>query len=292
MAKFKVLKNNQIYMSWLGIYSHHLTDLTGEFFKSIATYCIFIALISVVITSWLYCIKNWETDVKSALDAFKIVFSALQCIGMYVSIGLKMIQIKILHLKLQKIVDESAEISFPSNLCNEMVLKMFSSFFSFYSDEDDAVNNIYWKSEEKSRMWTTFFGFSVLFNTSAFTAVLIYALCCMALGNYNTSSWYLLLNVILPFDKRQPIGWFMSWIMQVAMTLAYALCMTAITSYFMSCCFYIEAMSNHFDFIMNAIKTDVEQNQTEKIPMEIRRNHLKITNNLCKAIQFHTEVLE
>lgn len=107
MEKFQVLRNNQIYMSWLGIYSYRLTELTGEFFKSISTYCIFVALISVVITSWLYCIEHWSDDVKSALDAFKIVFSALQCIGMYLSIGLKMIQIKMIHLKLQRIVDES-----------------------------------------------------------------------------------------------------------------------------------------------------------------------------------------
>lgn len=106
MVKFKVLKNNQSYMSYLGIYSSRLTEPTNEFFKSIGCYFNVIAMLTAFIGCTVFVSKYHSSDVKDALGSFKLCFSASQCLGAFLGIGLNMIKVKALHLELQQIVDE------------------------------------------------------------------------------------------------------------------------------------------------------------------------------------------
>lgn len=112
MTKFKVLTTNVAFMMPFGIYSRHLTEVTNEFFTSIAPYFISIAMISVTIVAWFFVRENWSTDVKSPFEAIKVTLGGIQCLGMFVSVGLKFNQIKMLHLNLQGIVDESTHFYF------------------------------------------------------------------------------------------------------------------------------------------------------------------------------------
>lgn len=105
MAKFKVLKNNQKYMTHLGIYSNNLTKPTNEFFNSIISYY-FVTLMAVTLAASVAFILKNPSDVKPSLGALKICFAVFQCVGMFLGIGLKMIKVKNLHLELQGIVDE------------------------------------------------------------------------------------------------------------------------------------------------------------------------------------------
>lgn len=106
MAKFNVLKSNQMFMAWLGINSHHLNEPTNEFFKSFAAYWTFSIMVLAIITSFWYVSENWAIHVKPSLGAFKIAFAGIQSSGMFLTIGMKMSKIKTLHLKLQDIVDQ------------------------------------------------------------------------------------------------------------------------------------------------------------------------------------------
>lgn len=103
IAKFKVLKFNQICMSPLGIYSHSLTSKSNKFFKSIGTYYIITALLSAVYLACTFIYENWPTS----LGAFQITSAGLQGFGMFLSVGLNMRKTKVFHLKLQEIVDKS-----------------------------------------------------------------------------------------------------------------------------------------------------------------------------------------
>lgn len=72
MEKIQVLKYNQAYMAWLGIYSYRLTEPTNEFFKSIvAWFFMFDSFVMIIISSVLYIIK-YMSDINAALGAFKI----------------------------------------------------------------------------------------------------------------------------------------------------------------------------------------------------------------------------
>lgn len=102
MSKFNVLKYNQAFMAWLGIYSHNLLEPTNEFFKSFVAYFIVINLLTGLYGSAAFAEKN-----RSALlSAMKICMAAVQSIGSFLNIGLKMRKIKALHLALQQFVNE------------------------------------------------------------------------------------------------------------------------------------------------------------------------------------------
>lgn len=105
MAKFRVLKYNQIYMTHLGIYSNHLNKPTNELFRSYFCYYAGFLIVIALLALGGFIVKYFS-DVKPALDAFKIFIAAIQCAGMLYGVGFKMIKVKALHLELQRIVDE------------------------------------------------------------------------------------------------------------------------------------------------------------------------------------------
>lgn len=105
MAKFKVLKNNQEYMSRLGIYSNHLTEPTNDFLKCFFSYYVMSAMFANATVSGAFVCLH-PSELKPALGAFKIGFAAMQCAGMFSGVGYKMVEVKALHLELQRIVDE------------------------------------------------------------------------------------------------------------------------------------------------------------------------------------------
>lgn len=102
MKKFKVLKKNRIFLSWLGILSN-----PREFSTSlIAFWIVATLLILVFVCDFCYVLANWSsTDVKSTLGAFKIAVAGIQSSGMFLTVKLKADKIRALHRKLQEIVD-------------------------------------------------------------------------------------------------------------------------------------------------------------------------------------------
>lgn len=112
MAKFKVLKYNQTYMTHLGLYSNlnRLTEPTNELFKSFFYYYVSLTSAVSLFGGAAFIMENLS-EVKASLGAFKIAFSAIQCYGMFLGIGLNVIIVKALHLKIQQIVDEGMSTS-------------------------------------------------------------------------------------------------------------------------------------------------------------------------------------
>lgn len=107
MVKIEVLKSNQFYMSKLDVYSRDLTKPSKNVYKSFGIYYITFAMLATFYTSWLFIRENWSTNVKASLDAVKIIFAGIQCIGIFLNIGFKMNDTRVFHRRLQEIVDGS-----------------------------------------------------------------------------------------------------------------------------------------------------------------------------------------
>lgn len=105
MAKFKVLKYNQIMMSWQGIHSHHLTEASNDFHRSLSSYYVIVTLFLFIIASAVRIHSYWP-EVELILKPCSVAFGGVQCVGMFICIGLQMKRIKALHLELQRIIDE------------------------------------------------------------------------------------------------------------------------------------------------------------------------------------------
>lgn len=105
MAKIHVLKYNQIFMAPIGLYSYRLMEPINEFYTSIAPYYIeFFVLIFLISSAAGFTFRN-VSQIDVALQNVSLFIAGIQCAGMYISIGINMKKVKVLHLKLQGIVD-------------------------------------------------------------------------------------------------------------------------------------------------------------------------------------------
>lgn len=110
MAKFTVLKNNGDLMKRLGYFSHEtLTTKTNEFFKSPWTYYIFFTSPAFIISSSVFIYQNAQDRINIALRTAIVHLGECQSFGIFTNFGMQMKNVKTMHLKLQKIVNESAQ---------------------------------------------------------------------------------------------------------------------------------------------------------------------------------------
>lgn len=92
-------------MAWLGIYPRNLNETINKFFNSCVAYWTVFILICAIPFGLGYIFENWSIHVKQSLSAFKMIVAVMQAIGMFLSIGVKMREIKKFHFKFQDIVD-------------------------------------------------------------------------------------------------------------------------------------------------------------------------------------------
>lgn len=134
------------------------------------------------------------------------------------------------------------------------------------------------------------FVYYVPFHVSTYIIVLIYAVYCIANGNYDTSRWYLAMNMSLPFDQTRVDGWLLTLIVQLLMASSYAMCMTSFTSYFVSCCYYLSAMSDHFNVLIDCVTKKIQTFQMAQKNIEAIDQEIHI--DLCNIIKFQMRIYE
>lgn len=106
-ARIEVLKNNQLLMTWIGIYSHSPTNQNLKAFHTYAAYYMHIICIFGILFSTIFVLDN-PSDFQEVLEALLVIVAASQGYGSYLTVGSKLREVKSLHFKIQEIVDESA----------------------------------------------------------------------------------------------------------------------------------------------------------------------------------------
>lgn len=257
MSKFKVLHHNQKIMARLGINSHSLRSLTNEFFHSFSAFCITSITIIFTIISCIVFIYENITNYESVIDAAMCSFAGLQGCGMFISIGLNMKNVKALHLKLQEIIDNISD------------------------NDDNGIANMYWENEQKCQKFTKWFFYYVFAHQSIVMASLCYSFYCIFVGNRDTSTFVLAFNIVVPFDTRHLFGWYVQWLIQLSMSISYVLSVVSVTSYFVCCCLYVQAICDHFNLLINSIDQNGE-------PYDERIQKTE----MIEAIEIHVKVFE
>lgn len=98
-------------------------------------------------------------------------------------------------------------------------------------------------------------------------------------GNRHPETWYLPYMISLPFDRSTYMGYFLSLLAQMMAGYTYILTMTAVTTFFLACCFYIEACVQHLKF------------KIENMDI-IDENKQNAFNQLRDIVQFHVAIIE
>lgn len=301
MAQFIVLSSNEKLMNRLRIFTNRLNDPINEFFTSITTFYFAFNIMVFIVTSGVFVYEN-RSNLIVALRTAMVVIGCSQALGMFFSVGINMPKVKALHLKLQKIVNETAQGIIISNFgCNrytsvlfEFPLK-FTEFVSirnnFHLDGENDVSKLYWKTELKCRRVVKMMLYYIYFHQWTFITAILYALFNIGTGNFDTSTWNLPLNLIAPFNTQSVWGWLLKWFFEFSSGLSYALCNIMTTSYFICFCLYIGAICNHFSMLMDSARHNVRQNQKDHC-----QNHheiwLTVHSKLTQCINLHDNVLE
>lgn len=120
----KVLELNELIMVRLRIYTRQLTDPNSDFFKSITVYYIAFNMLAFIATSVAFSYQNL-TNFIVVLRTAMVIVGTSQALGMFLCIGCKIIKIKMLHQKLQAIVDQTVKGM------KKLLQSFFKEFFSF-----------------------------------------------------------------------------------------------------------------------------------------------------------------
>lgn len=257
---FKVLAYDQKFMYILGIHSYNLNSQSNDFFKSAASYHVLTFMTIGTVGSLWYFFTNLSVNLKSAFGALKVAIAAVQVLGMFFGTGMKMKQIKALHLRLQEIVDKN--------------------------------RRFYWTTEEKCRNRTRKLAWYVLLHNATLLVGLGIALCSIANGKYDWSVWMKFFDMHIPFVHNTTINdWFIMWFIQFNMCVSYASSLIAIITYFINSACYVGALCDHFNMLLTPIEDPtIEDNPNQKISAD--KIHQQIKNQLRDAIKFHIEILE
>lgn len=168
--------------------------------------------------------------------------------------------------------------------------KFFSALVRSKLEPNVFVN--YWKIELKCRKVTKITAKFIVIHQFTYVATFIYSLVCVFVGNIDTRTWPLLFNFSLPFDPTSIFGWYLLWFIQCHVDLSYALSMISATTYFICCCFYIHAICDDFNFVVDSVVENVERNNTETNPRKFRENYCNVVRGLRDAVGIHLKVFE
>lgn len=164
-------------------------------------------------------------------------------------------------------------------------------FLSISSSAQCKIFSIYWINEQKCQKYTKRIAYYLFFHMSIFFLNFLNAIINIILGNLNTSTWSLSFTMSVPFDKTCVWGWLLTSFIEINTAISYSFCMVSITSYFICCCFYIEALCEHFDALIKLSGNEVERIR-EKNQQITGKFYLKAHNQLSEAVKLHVKIFE
>lgn len=170
------------------------------------------------------------------------------------------------------------------------LLCFFSSSNQLVEDEPN-VHKLYWNAEQNSRKITVKLSY-IMLTTGTVILPTIKSIFDISNGKYDTSAWVLPFFISVPFNTESILGWYLLLLININIGVAYTLSMCTITSYFISCCYYVTAICKHFDFMIDTIENDVQFYKYEKNFHKSNELDKKIKENLCKSMEIHNKVYE
>lgn len=127
---------------------------------------------------------------------------------------------------------------------------------------------------------------------SYFVAGLLFPFYNICVGNLDTSSWKLTYNIIVPFSRATVFGWLMTWFVEFNMAFTYALSVVSGTSYFVCCCFYLEAICKHFDLNMRLVDEKAKVKTVGETSAKKLDRARQIKDLLNESVKLHVDILE
>lgn len=133
----------------------------------------------------------------------------------------------------------------------------------------------------------------VLFQQTAYVFALFFSIYCIHVGNFDTSTYYLPLRLASPFEIDSLFKWYVFWAIQVISAVAYLGGTIIVAVYFVCCCFYLHALCDHFDCLIESIDDELGQKQDASNQRTIACKSLVNARKLIwDTIDHHSRIYE
>lgn len=111
MTKFKVLRKNEMFLNFVGIYLDPSSKPTNRFLAFFVRHYILISQLNGFLISAAFILK-YPSDIKASMGALKVCVGVCQCAGMFLGVKNKLMKTKALQGEFQEIVDKGNYFNF------------------------------------------------------------------------------------------------------------------------------------------------------------------------------------
>lgn len=129
----------------------------------------------------------------------------------------------------------------------------FSHFNPHFTDSGSSTSIIYWNVEKKCRDLIEKMIIFVILNSMITFASLFWSFYSLATGNFDTSTWNLPFDLVVPFEMTSVFRWYLLWLYNLLCNLGFAACLASTSSYFVCCCFYLGGVCKLFWFVNSGV---------------------------------------
>lgn len=161
--------------------------------------------------------------------------------------------------------------------------------------EQEALALKYWTVEQRCRRFTKTMGAFIILEHISFVIALLFSIYSVYTGNFDTSKYYLPLRIAAPFNTGTVARWYAFLFMQLCLLLSYALSVIPVISYFVCCCFYLDAMCDHFNHLISMIDGEFEakpNDPNDRATAVYCKGSLYARKLLKNAIDHHNKIYE
>lgn len=111
---------------------------------------------------------------------------------------------------------------------------------------------------------------------------LFHSIVCLWIGNLDTSTWFFVMQLTVPFETSNIFNWYILLLMECLDFVVLNFMFSGVLTYFVGCCFYIKATCEHFRYDYRHIEEKIE-NKPKKAD---------INAELIKAASLHVKIIE
>lgn len=159
-------------------------------------------------------------------------------------------------------------------------------------DNGNEIHQLYWKCEQKCQKLTRIISRFVHNTQMVYSTELLISIYNILIGNFDTSTWILGNNLILPFDTKSLWGWYLQLFIEFEMGFAYCSSMIPATTLFVSCCTYIGAICDHCSLLIYSTNNSLSPVLDEKNSRKYNQKRLELIEKLFRTVKMHNKLHE
>lgn len=130
----------------------------------------------------------------------------------------------------------------------------------------------------------------VLFSIGTSFSSFVQSLICMWRGNFDTSTWFLILRFSHPLDVSKIYAWYLVLLVSALYAFVNTFSTTIVLTYIIGCSIYIEACCDHFDLLCREIDEQIRSDHETMV--EMNKEIVELTKSLNNIVSFHVKILE